>query len=76
MVSNINSNPPSLLGPMSLATQEDFLKCQPTGSSPTDAWHSVLFPRQAQKLLDGWAGPGFTSSQHPPPRPETRKHGD
>ena len=46
----------------------------PPSSVLTDTRHSVLFPQQVLKLLDCWAGPGFTSSQPPRPRPETSEN--
>lgn len=77
-VSKFSSNPISLLWPMSLTTQEAFPRASPQGVPPpssalADTWHSVLFPQQAHKLLDSWAGPVYTFPTSPP-RPETSEN--
>lgn len=80
--SNISPNPTSLLGPVSLATQEAFLMRHLQGAPPppsalTDTWHSVLFPQQAPKLLDksGWTR-FYTFPTSPTQVRNFRKHGD
>lgn len=58
---------------LSLATRADF----PPPSALADTWHSVLFPRQAPKLLDklGWTG-FHTFPTSPTQVRNFGKHGD